>query len=182
MKYLKEFTMLENERIRLRALETTDVDKLFIWENNRVNWRVSQTVTPYSRHILIDYVNAISDVFTDKQLRLIIEEKDSQAAIGTVDIFDCDFKNKRAGIGILVAEPEKRGKGFASEVMEILLPYCFQTLSMHQVYCSILTDNTESIKLFKKFGFEKVGVKKDWTFYEGKFYDEVLMQKFRSND
>jgi hypothetical protein len=25
-------------------------------------------------------------------------------------------------------------------------------------------------------------VKKDWTFYEGKFYDEVLMQKFRSND
>jgi len=174
--------MLENERISLRALETTDVDKLFVWENNRANWRVSQTITPYSRHILIDYVNSISDVFTDKQLRLIIEEKDSGKPIGTVDIFDCDFKNKRAGIGILVAEPEKRRKGFASEVMDIILPYCFQTLTMHQVYCSILTDNVESINLFKKYGFEEVGVKKGWTFYEGKFYDEVLMQKLNGND
>lgn len=172
--------MLENERIRLRALETTDVDKLFIWENNRANWRVSQTLTPYSRHVLIDYVNTASDVFTDKQLRLIIEEKESQTAIGTVDIFDCDFKNKRAGVGILVAEPDKRRKGFASEVMEVLLPYCFKTLSMHQVYCSIFTDNSDSIKLFEKFGFEKVGVKKDWTYHEGKFYDEVLMQKINS--
>jgi len=172
--------MLENERIRLRALETTDVDKLFIWENNRANWRVSQTLTPYSRHVLIDYVNTASDVFTDKQLRLIIEEKESQTAIGTVDIFDCDFKNKRAGVGILVAEPDKRRKGFASEVMEVLLPYCFKTLSMHQVYCSIFTDNSESIKLFEKFGFEKVGVKKDWTYHQGRFYDEVLMQKFNS--
>jgi len=174
--------MLENERIRLRALEMNDVDKLFVWENNRVNWRVSQTLTPYSRHILIDYVNSVTDVFTDKQLRLIIEENESQTAIGTVDIFDCDFKNKRAGLGILLAEPEKRGKGFASEVMEIVLPYCFQTLSMHQVYCSILTDNEESVRLFKKFGFKEVGIKKDWTYYDGKFYDEVLMQKFKENE
>jgi diamine N-acetyltransferase len=171
--------MLESDRISLRALETTDVDKLFIWENNRANWRVSQTLTPYSRHVLIDYVNTISDVFTDKQLRLIIEEKEPQNPIGTIDIFDCDFKNKRAGIGILIAEPEKRGKGFASEVMEIILPYCFDTLSLHQVYCSIFSDNEESIRLFKKFGFKEVGVKKDWTFFDGKFYDEVLMQKLK---
>jgi len=174
--------MLENERIRLRALETTDVDKLFIWENNRANWRVSQTLTPYSRHVLIDYVNAISDVFTDKQLRLIIEEKEAGTPIGTVDIFDCDFKNKRAGIGILIAEPEKRKKGFASEVLELVIPYCFKTLSMHQVYCSIFSDNSKSLKLFKKFGFKEVGVKKDWTFFDGKFYDEVLMQKMREDD
>lgn len=171
--------MLENQRIRLRALETTDVDKLFVWENNRENWRVSQTVTPYSRHVLIDYVNSVSDVFSDKQLRLVIEENDSGEAIGTADIFDCDFKNKRAGIGILIADSEKRGRGFASEVMEILLPYCFKTLSLHQIYCSILSDNPQSIKLFEKFGFQKIGVKKEWTFYEGKFYDEILMQKFQ---
>lgn len=174
--------MLENDRISLRALEITDVEKLFIWENNRANWRVSQTLTPYSRHVLIEYINEISDVFTDKQLRLVIEEKDTRTALGTVDIFDCDFKNKRAGIGILIADAENRGKGFASEVLKIVVPYCFQTLSMHQIYCSIFSDNSQSIKLFKKFGFVEVGVKKDWTFYDGKFYDEVLMQKFIDNE
>jgi len=173
--------MLENKRIVLRALETTDVDKLFIWENNRVNWRVSQTISPYSRHVLIDYVNAVSDVFTDKQLRLIIEEKSSGEAIGTTDIFDCDFKNKRAGIGILLADPEKRGKGLASEVLEELLSYCFSTLSLHQVYCNILLDNEKSIHLFEKFGFKRIGIKKDWTFFDGKYYDEIFMQKFRND-
>jgi len=169
--------MLENERIVLRALETTDVDRLFIWENNPVNWRVSQTLTPYSRHVLIDYVNSVSDIFTDKQLRLIIEEKATGESIGTVDLYDCDFKNKRTGMGILIAEPDKRRKGLASEVMEVILPYCRETLSMHQVYCSILTDNRHSLTLFRKFGFEEVGVKRDWTFDQGKFYDEVLLQK-----
>jgi diamine N-acetyltransferase len=172
--------MLENERIKLRALETTDVDKLFIWENNPANWRISGSVTPYSRHVLIDYVNSVSDIFTDKQLRLVIEEKSTAEAIGTVDLFDCDFKNKRTGIGILIAEPQKRRKGFASEVMEIILPYCFESLSMHQVYCSVFTENHESLALFKKFGFTEVGVKKDWTFHEGKYYDEVLMQRIET--
>ncbi|MEM9052057.1 MAG: GNAT family protein [Bacteroidota bacterium] len=178
---MKEILMLENERIRLRALETTDVDKLFIWENNRANWRVSQTVTPYSRHVLIDYVNSVSDVFTDKQLRFVIELKESGEAIGTADVFDCDFKNKRAGLGILIADPENRGAGLASEVMEVLLPYCFKTLSLHQVYCSIFSDNPESLRLFEKFGFQKVGVKKEWTFYDGKYFDEVLMQKIQDD-
>lgn len=174
--------ILENERIKLRALETTDVDRLFVWENNPVNWRVSQTLTPYSRHVLIDYVNSVSDIFTDKQLRLIIEEKSTKDAIGTVDLFDCDFKNKRTGIGILIAEPDKRGQGFATEVMNTILPYCKENLAMHQVYCSVLTDNRDSLSLFEKFGFEKVGVKKDWTFDQGKFYDEVLMQKILKSE
>lgn len=174
--------MLENDRIKLRALETTDVEKLFIWENNPVNWRVSQNIAPYSRHVLIDYVNSVSDVFTDKQLRLIIEEKENSEAIGTIDLFDCDFKNKRTGIGILIAEPDKRRRGFDSEVIELILPYCFKTLSMHQVYCSVFTDNEESLKLFRKFGFEEVGVKVDWTYHDGKYYDEILMQKFSGDE
>ncbi len=173
--------ILESKGIRLRALETTDVDKLFIWENNPVNWRISQTITPYSRHVLIDYVHSVSDIFSDKQLRLMIVEKSTDEPIGTVDLYDCDFKNKRTGIGILIAEPEKRGKGFASQVLELLMPYCFDTLAMHQVYCSILSDNPESLALFKKFGFKEVGLKKDWTYDNGRFFDEVLMQKTKND-
>jgi diamine N-acetyltransferase len=171
--------MLENDLIKLRALETTDIDRLYIWENTRQNWRVSQTIAPYSRHVLIDYVNSVSDVFTDKQLRLIVEDKSSGEALGTADVFDCDFKNKRAGIGVLIADADNRGRGLGSQILELLLPYCFDTLSLHQVYCSILTDNPSSIALFKKFGFVEVGIKRDWTFYDGQYFDEVLMQKFR---
>ena len=34
---------------------------------------------------------------------------------------------------------------------------------MHQLYCSVIVDNTMSVKLFKGFaGFKQIGVRKDW--------------------
>lgn len=173
--------MLENEKIFLRQLEMTDVDLLYDWENDRNNWEVSNTITPYSKHILKTYINSVTDIYTDKQLRLIIEAKPHREAIGAVDLFDCDFTNRRVGIGILIAKPQNRGKGFGTEVIEVMLSYCFNVLGMKQVYCNVLTHNTHSIALFEKFGFEKIGVKKQWRFYEGAFYDELMMQKINNN-
>ncbi len=173
--------MLENDQILLRSLEISDVSLLYSWENKRENWKVSHTVTPYSMHVLTDYINAVSDIYTDKQLRLVIISKDSEAALGSVDLFDCDFKNKRAGIGILIADSQNRGKGIASQVLELLVEYTSKVLDLHQIYCNVLCNNSESIALFKKFGFETIGIKKDWTFYAGAFYDELLMQKILLN-
>jgi diamine N-acetyltransferase len=173
--------MLENNQLKLRALEPADVDKLFLWENDPENWRISHTLTPYSRHVLQAYINDVSDIYTDKQLRLMIEMKDTGKAIGSVDLFDCDFKNRRAGLGILIAGKANRGKGIATQVLEILIPYCFETLALHQVYCNVLSKNEESQALFSKFGFEEVGLKKDWTLHKGVYYHEILMQKIATN-
>jgi len=172
--------MLENNAIKLRALEPGDVDRLYLWENNPANWKVSHTQAPYSRHALAAYIDSVNDIYTDKQLRLIIELKGSGEPIGAVDLFDCDFKNKRTGIGLLIADAHNRGKGMASHVLSLILPYCFHTLGFHQVYCNILHDNLESLALFGKFGFEKIGLKREWTFHNGKFMDEWLLQKLNA--
>lgn len=173
--------MLENETIKLRALETTDIDHLYAWENAPANWRVSHTITPFSRHALIDYIHTVNDIYTDKQLRLIIIAKATGNAIGTVDLFECDFKNRRAGIGVLIADEADRGKGYASAVLDVLLPYCFKVIGFHQVYCNILSDNAASLALFGKYGFVKVGVKREWTYHNGNYIDEVLMQKINTD-
>jgi diamine N-acetyltransferase len=44
------------------------------------------------------------------------------------------------------------------------------------LYANIATENTASIALFTKFGFEKIGVKKDWTLVSGSYKDEALYQ------
>lgn len=120
--------MLENEQILLRSLEISDVSLLYSWENRRENWKVSHTITPYSLHVLTDYVNAVSDIYTDKQLRLVIVSKETEEPLGSVDLFDCDFKNKRAGIGILIADPANRGKGIASQVLGLIIEYTSKVL------------------------------------------------------
>ncbi len=173
--------MLENDRIILRSLEIGDVNHLYNWENDRSNWKVSHTITPYSKHVLTDYINSVTDIYSDKQLRLVIELKENQNPVGTIDLFDCDFTNRRAGIGILIADPANRGKGMATEVLKLILPYCFDVLNLHQLYCNVMVVNKESMALFEKFGFKTIGIKKDWTLYQGAYYDEALMQMINSN-
>jgi len=34
---------------------------------------------------------------------------------------------------------------------------------VHQLYCNILANNCESMDLFQKLGFERIGVKKEWV-------------------
>lgn len=173
--------MLRNDHITLRALEPSDVDTLYLWENDPEVRRVSNSTAPFSHKILTDYVNSITDIYADKQLRLLIERRKDSTPLGAVDLYDCDFKNRRAGVGILIGDPAERGHGVGTQTLELLLPYAFGTLGFHQLYCQVAVDNKPSLLLFEKFGFERVGVKRDWNLVDGVFVDEVFMQKIESH-
>lgn len=171
---------LKGNNINLRALEPEDLGFLYSIENNESFWEVSHTQTPFSKYILKQYLeNAHLDIYETKQLRLIIEKKETKQNIGMIDLFDFNPQHKRAGIGILI-EPKFQNKGFASEALEMLIKYCFSFLQLHQLYANITTDNKNSIQLFTKHNFVEVGIKKDWIFSQGKFKDEILYQLLKS--
>jgi diamine N-acetyltransferase len=44
------------------------------------------------------------------------------------------------------------------------------------LYCNITTDNTASIKLFEKAGFQIIGIKKDWIKINNSYIDEIILQ------
>lgn len=168
--------MINGEKIKLRALEPQDLDFLYQIENDTNLWEVSTTQTPYSKFVLKQYLdNAHRDIYEVKQLRLVIADLESRA-IGLIDLFDFDPKNKRAGVGIVISSEENRQKGYASEALKLLCRYAFTHLQLHQLYANIGEDNEKSIRLFEKSGFVKSGTKKDWNFYNGKFQDEHLYQ------
>ncbi len=79
-------------------------------------------------------------------------------------------------LGILIADEKERKKGFASMALKGLISYCFDTLQLHQLYCNILSNNCESIDLFKKLGFVQIGIKKDWINTSDGYLDEHMFQ------
>lgn len=166
--------------VNLRALEKDDLDLLFELENNPAVWEISGTITPYSKDVLNLYLkNAHRDIYDVKQLRLVICDLDG-ASIGLIDLFDFDPKNRRAGVGIIIKEETKRNRGVGTESLQILCEYAFKTLNLRQLYANILEENTRSLHLFKKLGFELVGTKKDWIYHQGVFKNELLFQKIFS--
>ncbi len=161
--------------IRLRALEPSDAGLLAEWENDPANWRVSQTLAPYSRFAIEQYVinTATNDIYSSRELRLIIECMGQNQAAGTLDLFDIDPLNRRAGIGILVAEPFRK-KGYAGHALRLIIRHCFVHLGWKQLYCNISEKNETSLALFRKQGFRNCGRKKVWT-WNGEGWDDELM-------
>ena len=171
---------LKGEKVYLRALETEDLDFLYEIENNTDIWEISGTVTPYSRQVLKRYLeNAHRDIYDVKQLRLCICSLENKK-VGLIDLFDFDPTHRRAGIGIVVSEKAERNKGIGKEAVELLCNYAFTALQMRQLYANVGEENELSLRLFKKLGFNVVGVKKDWILSEGKFKNEILLQKINT--
>ena len=166
--------------VYLRPLEFEDLDFLYELENNPEIWEISGTLTPYSRNVLKRYLeNAHRDIFEVKQLRLCICNK-ADETIGLIDLFEFDPKNKRAGVGLIIKESDQRNKGAGTEALELLMKYAFSILDLRQLYANVGEDNKPSIHLFKKLGFDKVGVKKDWIRSGNSFKNELLFQKINS--
>ena len=168
---------LKGNEIYIRALEPSDLEFIYAIENDQSIWEVSNTNTPYSRFLVKQYLeNAHQDIYEAKQLRLAICQDQDFPAVGLVDLFDFDPKNNRAGVGIVIQGTENRNHNIGSEALDLLIEYAFSNLNLHQLYANIGTENVASKALFIKFGFELIGVKKDWTFVNGKYKDEAIFQ------
>ena len=139
-------------------------------------WALSNTITPYSKFLIKQYLeHSHKDIFEVKQLRLVISNYD-HVALGMIDLFDFDFKNSRAGVGILIKESKNRQLGYGREALQLLIKYSFSHLNLHQLYCNITEGNVASVKLFENQGFNKIGLKKDWNYVEGNYKNEFLYQ------
>ena len=169
--------LLKNKAIVLRAVEPEDLEILYRWENSTVLWYHGNTLAPYSKLVLRQYINDSleMDIYQSKQLRLMIDLVEEKVTIGTIDLYDIDAHNRRAGIGILIDDDYRR-RGFAKHALELMSNYAFDFLYLHQIDAYIAQSNTNSISLFEKAGYQSVGILKDWLQRGEEFEDVYLSQ------
>ena len=160
---------------RLRALEPSDVELLYLWENDPDVWRVGGTTSPLSYQRIAQFVEEQNyDLYTTKQMRLVVECEG--IAVGTLDIFDFDPQHLRFGIGILIYAPEARRKGYARAAIEAVKTYARDTLALRQIWASVAADNEASIALFEGCGFELCGRRRAWLRRHDGYTDQLEYQ------
>jgi diamine N-acetyltransferase len=166
---------MESSNTTLRALEPTDIDLLYRWENDDRVWFSSSTTRPLSKQTLKWYIDSVNDIYTDKQIRLVIESNGN--SVGCIDLFDFDPLNQRVGVGIMI-DSDFEGRGYASEALTEIKKYVFNQLGIHQLYCNIAENNTRSIALFENAGFTQSAIRKEWLRIENQWVDELFFQCF----
>lgn len=153
---------LSNDIITLRALEPTDIDLLFRWENDSTLWETGSSIAPFSRLQLWEYIqNYDGNIHTANQLRLIIELHSTNEAIGTIDLYDYDPRNNRCYIGILI-DPAYQRHGYGTQALTIATRYATYILGIHTLAAIIATDNTPSIHLFTTCNYTNTATLTDW--------------------
>jgi diamine N-acetyltransferase len=168
--------LLENKNIRLRALEPEDIDLLYTWENDTELWEHGASIVPFSRFVIKKYlIDSKQDIYQNKQLRLMIELKESSETIGTIDLYDFEPLHRRAGIGILIDKKYRR-QGYGLQTLSIIKDYCFGFLKMKQIYAFIPERNQKSIELFQKAGYKQSGILKDWLSSKDGFENVLIFQ------
>ena len=170
---------IEGKICRLRALEPQDIDAIYNWENDTALWRESGTMAPFSRHVLMRFIDEQQyDIYTTRQQRLIIEtDIDNNAElVGAIDLFDFDPQNLRAGVGIIVLDKYRR-QGYGLDALIALEGYAREVLHLHQLWCGIGSHNTASLRLFHNAGFIECGCRREWILTADGPIDEVMMQK-----
>lgn len=169
--------MLSNQLINLRALEPSDLDMLYLWENDTELWRYGNNVAPFSRKLLADYIESYdSDIFKQKQMRFMIETIANDTPVGMIDLYDFDAVNRRAGIGIMI-DVAQQGRGYGREAVNMLCSYCYERLGIHQLYVTISVDNTPSINLFQICKFKTSGRLRSWLRRGETYVDAYIMQR-----
>lgn len=168
--------IISNDIVTLRSLEVTDLDVLYKWENDSWLWTVSNIISPSPKSYLWQYLqNYDSDIYTTRQLRLMITLTESGETVGTVDLTNFDPFNNRAEFGIMIDQTHE-GKGLGDAALKLTIGYVRDYLGLFQIYALVPVNNTVCISLLKKHGFVTAGFLKKWINHGTQVHDVEMMQ------
>ncbi len=114
------------------------------------------------------------DMRDDRAYPFFIFDRATGALIGGVTL-----SNVRRGVaqacalGYWAGEAHA-GKGFVSDAVRAVLPFCFDTLRLHRVEAACIEDNEASQHVLHACGFRREGVARSYLRIQGRWRDHLL--------
>lgn len=146
------------KKIRLRPVQEDDLWLIHAWENNPEFRDITEHDGELTEGMILNFIRNSDSLDEDQQLRLIIHNEKNEP-IGALDIFDADPFHKTCGIGILIADPINRNKGYAHDALSSLIFQLRNENKINQLRSLIHESNIASNQLFLKNGFKPFGTK-----------------------
>jgi diamine N-acetyltransferase len=111
----------------------------------------------------------------DGEVAFTIYERATGRAIGNCGLHEVDLANRRTVVGIMIGEPDARGRGYGTEAMRLLLDYAFTVLDLHSVMLTVFEYNGAGRRCYENVGFREMGRRRQSRWYNGRFWDEIHM-------
>jgi UDP-4-amino-4,6-dideoxy-N-acetyl-beta-L-altrosamine N-acetyltransferase len=165
--------VIEGERVLLRRMSREDAaDVVHMRADPEVQAQLFSERPPTAE----EHLRWLADVEArGDRHEFMIVERTSGRSVGTIGLSHIDRVNRRAEYGVLIGEPDARGKGLAAEASRLLLAYAFGTLGLRRVYLHVLVRNEDALRLYRRVGFQPEGVLRQHVRKGDEFLDVAVM-------
>jgi len=126
---------------------------------------VEQAEAWYERHAL-----------NEREAHFTIYERATWRPIGTTKLTDIDMENRRAEFGIVIGEPDSRGKGYGTETARLMLDDAFTARGLLNVMLIVNAYNLAGLRAYEKAGFREFGRRRQCRFMGGTMWDHIYME------
>ncbi len=82
-----------------------------------------------------------------------VRKRSDDSLVGFARIFWIAWSNGYGYLQLGIGDPQERHKGYGTEVLQLLLQYAFDELSLHRVAAILPEYNLGALRLFEKAGF-----------------------------
>jgi RimJ/RimL family protein N-acetyltransferase len=168
-------TLLEGELVRFRALEDGDLPDLVRWWRDP-EWAVLQQLVVRPRP-----ADAVTDLFRDwsrsergGDVGFSVVDRVSQALVGHVTLFGGALPVRAATLAVMIGS-EHVGRGYGTDAVRLLTDYGFREMGLNRIEIRVHAFNDRARAVYGKVGYREEGVRREATFHDGRFSDEVLL-------
>jgi len=90
--------------------------------------------------------------------------------IGLAGFWRMQLEHQRTEVGYLFDAPY-HGRGYATEALREVLNFGFSNMNLHKIEADVDPNNTASLRLLERFGFQKEAHFRQNSYFEGMFHD-----------
>lgn len=107
---------------------------------------------------------------TEENGRLLIVDAEDRL-IGSISFFKTAHYMDSLELGYSITDPGQRGKGIATQAVDLLVGWLFQTKKLGRLQLTLVPENGASRRVAEKSGFRFEGVLRHAAFLQGKLVD-----------
>ena len=170
---MRYFKKVQGERLYLSPMNTDDAEIYTKWMND---FNVSGNLGNYRSMISLHNEKKALEEMASEGHNFAIVLNDSNTLIGNISLMDVDGIHRSATVGLFIGEAEKRGKGYGTEALRLIVGYGFKILNLHNIMLLVHSDNEQGYACYKKAGFKEFGRRRESQFKNGRYVDDIYME------
>lgn len=162
-------------RIKLRALTSSDICKTICWHNQE-DIQAFYAGHPFPVNMEMEKIWYDRILTSNFPVTVFgIEYIDINELIGITVLKDINLVNRSAEFAIYLGDEKYRGRGLSKEAVNLTLEFAFYKLGLNRVFLKVLEENSKATKLYQSVGFIIEGNLRQSVFKNNRFRTEIVM-------